>query len=74
MLKNFTKKLVATIKPSYSEKDLVYTENMLKELINSELFACAHLANVQSVEWGDVAIRVNKIAKTISSQIEKRML
>jgi hypothetical protein len=74
MLKDFTQKLVATIKPNYSSQDLIFTEKLLAELVNSELFACAHLANVEAVEWGDVAVSVNKIAKKISSQIEKRML
>lgn len=44
----------------------------LTELLNAELDACLAIVDEQNVEWGETAVRVNRIAGLIAGKIRAR--
>jgi hypothetical protein len=69
------KYLVGIIRVNQNDDEAIsLIDAKLKELVNGELNECVKIADIQTNEWGNVAISVNRITKEIKTGIEKRKI
>lgn len=64
------KYLVAIVRLNPNDEESVeLIMEKLKELVNSELNSCLELIDNKEKEWGETAIRVNKITKDLIKEV-----
>ena len=63
---------VAKLNPNDEEASAIIAAK-LKELVNGELCSCIDIAGEIVMEWGETAVRANKIAAEIASKIKAKM-
>jgi len=67
------KYLVAVIKLNSNDEDSIrILQDNLKKLVHSEIDACLEIVEREEKEWGECAIRVNKITGNIKRDLLKR--
>lgn len=71
-IRGLAKYLVAVIKCNENnEESIALVEAKLKELVNHNIDSCINVINAKEKEFGQTAIRVNRITKEIVQEIKK---